>query len=96
MEDFIIEKPKLTELYKSPFTYTKNDVDRMNRRRKRASELGIRLFVLDGNDVSDKLQELENQIVDDYIDKDLDVPEELKREYLALKTKMSQDNKESD
>ncbi len=96
MEDFIIEKPKLTKLYKSPFTVTKNDVDRMNRRRKRANELGIRLFVLDGNDISDKLQELENQIVDDYIDKDLDVPEELKKKYLALKTKIAKDDKKTD
>lgn len=95
MEDFIIEKPKLTKLYKSSFTFTKNDVDRMNRKRQRAGELGIRLFILDGSDVADSLQELENKIVDDYIDKDLDVPEELKKEYLALKAKMERENKES-
>lgn len=96
MKEFIIEKPKLTKKYKSPFSASPKDIDRMNRRRIRAGELGIRLFVLDGNIVSDTLQELENRIVDEYIDKDIDVPEELKKEYLELKKKIEEENVSND
>lgn len=96
MKDYVIEKPKLKKPYKSSFSFTKNDVDRMDRRRKRASELGIRLFVLDGSIVSDPLQKLENRILDDYIDKDIDVPEELKKEYLELKKKKEEENQTVD
>ncbi len=85
MKEYIIEKPILKHPYKSSFSYTKDDIDRMNRRRDRAKELGIRLLVLDGQETSDKLQELEYKIIDDYIDMDKEVPEDLKKEYLELK-----------
>lgn len=51
----------------------------------RANELGIMLFVLAGNDSSSELQEIEDFIIDNYIDMDLDVPEDLKTKYLSLK-----------
>ena len=85
MDEFIIEKPKLDKPYEAPFSYTKSDVDRMNRKRERAAELGIRLFVLDNEEPNNRLKELEEIIIDDYIDMDKDVPEELKKEYLELK-----------
>lgn len=86
MEEYTIDKPILNSPYEPPFSCSKDDMDRMKRRRQRASELGIKLFVLDAeNDPNDRLQELENIIVDNYIDHDLDVPEELKKEYLELK-----------
>lgn len=85
MDIMSIKKPTLKKPYKSPYTYTQSDMDFMNRKRMRANELGIMLFVLDGNDSPSELQELEDYIVDNYIDMDLDVPEDLKSKYLLLK-----------
>ncbi|SEL96687.1 hypothetical protein SAMN04487770_12220 [Butyrivibrio sp. ob235] len=92
MNEFIIEKPKLDKPYEAPFSYTKSDMDRMNRKRERAAELGIKLFILDSEDSNDRLRELEEIIIDDYIDMDKDVPEELKKEYLELKKAFEQKN----
>jgi hypothetical protein len=70
------------------YTVVKEDEERMHRRRVRANELGIKLFLLDDEeDTPDELQELEDYIVDNYIDMDIDVPEEIKKKYLYLKTK---------
>ena len=95
MNEFIIEKPVIDKPYKAPFSYTKNDIDRMNRKRKRAAELGIKLFILDSEESNDRLKELEDLIIDDYIDMDKDVPEELKKEYLELKKAFEQKNNDS-
>ncbi len=89
MEENNNEKSKLCKTYKAPFSCSKDDMDKMKRRRQRAAELGIKLFMLDIEDIQDdRLQELENMIVDNYIDLDKDVPEELKREYIELKKKL--------
>lgn len=70
-----------------PFSYTipLENIERQNRKVMRAEELGIKLFVLDGDDDESELQQLEDDIIYNYILMDLDVPEELKAKYLKLK-----------
>ena len=74
----------------APFSYTipLENIERQNRKVARAEELGIKLFVLDGDDDSE-LQRLEDDIVYNYILMDMDVPEELKAKYLKLKKDLS-------
>ena len=74
----------------APFSYTipLENIERQNRKVARAEELGIKLFVLDGDDDSE-LQRLEDDIVYNYILMDMDVPEELKAKYLKLKKELS-------
>ncbi len=56
------------------------------RREHRAKELGIALYILgDDPDKNDELQRLEDYIVENFIDLDLDVPEDIKEKNLALK-----------
>ena len=57
-----------------------------DRRECRARELGIPLYIL-GNDPEkdEELQRLEDYIIENFIDLDLDVPDEIKEKYLALK-----------
>ena len=71
---------------KAPFSYTipLENIERQNRKVARAEELGIKLFVLDGDDDESELQKLEDDIIYNYILMDLDVPEELKAKYLKL------------
>jgi hypothetical protein len=83
-----IRKPTLKQPYVSTYTYTKDDEDRMQRRRERANELGIKLFILDEDDKPKELQELEYFIIDNYIDMDIDVPDDIKKKYLDLKSKV--------
>ncbi len=77
----------------APFSYTipLENIERQNRKVARAEELGIKLFVLDGDDDESELQRLEDDIVYNYILMDLDVPEELKAKYLKLKEEMNAD-----
>lgn len=77
----------------APFSYTipLENIERQNRKIMRAEELGIKLFVLDGDDEESELQRLEDDIVYNYILMDLDVPEELKTKYLKLKKEMNAD-----
>jgi hypothetical protein len=83
MDALEIRKPTLKQPYVS--TYTKDDEDRMQRRCERANELGIKLFVLDEDDKPKEFQELEYFIIDNYIDMDIDVPDDIKKKYLDLK-----------
>lgn len=56
------------------------------RREQRAEELGIALYILGSDPRQDiELQKLEDYIMDNYIDLDLDVPDDIKKRYLALK-----------
>ncbi len=75
----------------APFSYTipLENIERQNRKVARAEELGIKLFVLDGDDDESELQRLEDDIVYNYILMDLDVPEDLKAKYLKLKKELS-------
>ena len=61
-----------------------------DRTERRARELGIALYVLDGDfEKDDEIQRLEEYIMDNFIDFDLDVPDDIKSEYLALKQRKS-------
>lgn len=64
------------------------NIERDKRQSKRAEELGIDLYVLDGIDDESELQRLEDDIVYNYILMDKDVPEELKTKYLKLKAEL--------
>ena len=56
------------------------------RRKHRTKELGIALYILgDDPNKNDELQRLEDYIVENFIDLDLDVPEDIKEKNLALK-----------
>ncbi|MBR5336979.1 MAG: hypothetical protein IK152_03250 [Lachnospiraceae bacterium] len=48
MNEATIEKPVLKESYVSAISCSQDDIEMMKRRQSRAKELGIRLFVLDG------------------------------------------------
>ena len=58
------------------------------RRERRAKDLGIALYVL-GEDTEEdnELVRLEEYIMENFIDLDLDVPEDIKEKYLELKSK---------
>ena len=49
--------------------------------------IGNRVFILDEDEIPEELEDLEYYIIDNYLDMDLDVPEELKKKYLDLKKK---------
>ena len=84
MEIFDIEKPKIN--INLSYTVTKSDVAIMKRKIERAKELDIKLFVLDGEiENRNEIKELEDFIVDNYIDNDIDVPEELKQKLFELR-----------
>lgn len=85
MDDYIMEPPKIDKPLDFSYRITKADRERYERKKRRAEELGIRLFVLDGDDEESELQKLEDEIIYEYISMDLDVPKELKQKYLELK-----------
>ena len=88
-----IPKPKST--YSFPLNITDERRQFTERRERRAKELGIPLYVLGVDpDPNDELQKLEDYIMDNFIDFDLDVPEDLKERYLTMKKERetSQDN----
>lgn len=82
----LVEKAIPTDTYQSPLHITDELREFSNRRERRARELGIALYVLgDDPDKDDELQRLEDYIMENFIDLDLDVPEEIKAKYLKLK-----------
>ena len=79
-----IPKPKSS--YSFPLNITDERRQFTERRERRAKELGIPLYVLGADpEPNDELQKLEDYIMDNFIDFDLDVPEDLKKKYLAMK-----------
>ena len=76
--------------YNTSYSVSPENWESFLRQNKRAEELGIDLYVLDGDDDSE-FQRLEDDIVYNYILMDLDVPEELKAKYLKLKEEVNAD-----
>ena len=82
----LVDIPKPKSTYKSPIKITDELREFTDRREKRAKELGIPLYVLGANpDQNDEFQKLEDYIMENFIDLDLDVPEDIKAKYLAMK-----------
>ena len=82
----IIEKEKPSTKYNSPLKISEDIREFTDRRERRAEELGITLYILGADPQKDiELQQLEDYIMDNYIDMDLDVPEDIKERYLELK-----------
>ena len=88
MDAFAIKKPKLENPLVYTYSVSKEDMERFKRKKQRAEELGIKLFILDEDDIPEDLQELEYYIIDNYLDMDMEVPEELKEKYLKLKEQL--------
>ncbi len=82
----ILEDKKPSNSYNSPLNITDEIRQFSDRRECRSRELGIPLYIL-GNDPEkdEELQRLEDYIIENFIDLDLDVPDEIKEKYLALK-----------
>lgn len=82
----IIEKTKPKSLYSFPLNITDEMRQFTKRRERRAGELGIALYILGERPEKDtELQQLEDYIMENFIDLDLDVPEDIKNKYLSLK-----------
>ena len=79
-----IEKP--TKPYVSSLKITDESRKFAERREKRARELGIAIYTMgDDPDKNEELQKLEDYIMENFIDLDLDVPDDLKEKYLFMK-----------
>ena len=92
MMDYSIKKPNPDEKYKFSFTISEEERQASARREARAAELGIRLYILeDTNEEKEELRELEDYILDNFIDLDLDVPDGIKEKYLNLKKKLEEE-----
>ena len=87
-----IKKPQITTPFNYSYSVSPEDMEKLQRKKKRAEEIGIRLFVLDDDAVPKELQELEDYIIDNYLDNDLDIPDELKKKYSELKQNISKDS----
>ena len=85
MINFLIDS-ETKKTFGGSYSIPSDAKERYIRKKKRAAEIGIKLFVLDEDDAPVELLELENLIVDEYLDEDLDVPEELAQKYKKLKT----------
>ncbi len=84
----LVEKPKPRNSYKSPLNITDEHRRFTERRERRAKDLGIALYVLgDDSGEEDELRRLEEYIMENFIDLDLDVPDDVKEKYLDLKRK---------
>lgn len=82
----IVEKPKPTSTYNSPLKISDELRQFTERREQRAKELGIESYVLGADTQSDdEFQKLEDYIMENFIDLDLDVPEDIKKKYLEMK-----------
>lgn len=88
MDIFTINKPQIENPLVYTYSVSNEDMERFKRKKQRAEELGIRLFILDEDDIPEELQELEYYIIDNYLDMDKDVPEEIKERYLKLKEQL--------
>ena len=71
-----------------PYSVSSEEMEKFRRKRQRSKELGIDLFVLDNEEMLEELEELECYIMDNYLDQDLDVPEDLKKKYKELKEQL--------
>ena len=82
----LVEKPKPKNMYKSPLRITVELREFTERRERRAKDFGIALYVL-GDDIEEdtELTRLEDYIMENFIDLDLDVPDDVKEKYLELK-----------
>ena len=89
MDAYVVEQPKLDKSLTYSYSVPAEAKERFKRKKKRAEEIGIRLFVLDEPDIPMELQELEDYIIDTYLDMDKDVPNELKAQYCELKKKLA-------
>jgi hypothetical protein len=88
-----IKKPRAKEPYAFSVNISEEERAATARREARADELGIKLYLLDADDKIDaELQQLEDYILENFIDLDLDVPEDLKEKYIKLK-KILEDNR---
>ena len=84
----LVEKPKPRNSYKSPLNITDEHRRFTERRERRAKDLGIALYVLgDDSGEEDELRRLEEYIMENFIDLDLDVPDDVKEKYFDLKRK---------
>ena len=82
----LVEKPKPRNSYKSPLNITEEHRRFTERRERRAKDLGIALYVLgDDSGEENELRRLEEYIMENFIDLDLDVPDDVKEKYLDLK-----------
>lgn len=82
----LVEKPKPRNSYKSPLNITDEHRRFTERRERRAKDLGIALYVLgDDSGEENELRRLEEYIMENFIDLDLDVPDDVKEKYLDLK-----------
>ena len=91
MDTFTIKKPEINNPLVYTYSVSNEDMERFRRKKQRAEELGIKLFILDEDDIPEELQELEYYIIDNFLDMDKDVPEEIKEKYLKLKEKVLKD-----
>lgn len=90
MKTVLVEKPELDRPLIYTYSVSGEDMERFRRKKQRAKELGINLFVLDEDDIPEELLELEYYIIDNYLDMDLDVPEDIKEKYLELKKQLTE------
>ena len=80
------DMPTPNSSYTFPLNITEERKQFTKRRKRRAKELGIPLYVLGADpDRKDELQKLEDYIMENFIDFDLDVPEDIKKKYLEMK-----------
>ena len=87
----LAEKTKPKSSYSFPLNITDEMREFTARRERRAGELGIPLYILgDDTDKDIELQELEDFIMDNFIDFDLDVPDDIKKKYIELKQRQRQ------
>jgi hypothetical protein len=85
----LVNVPKPKSSYCFPLDITDERRQFTERRERRAKELGISLYILGADpDKNDELQKLEDYIMENFIDMDLDVPENIKEKYLSLKEKL--------
>ncbi|MBO6310144.1 MAG: hypothetical protein J6N70_15205 [Oribacterium sp.] len=88
MDTLAIKKPEIMSTLTYPYSVSMDDMERFRRKKQRAKEIGIDLFILDTDDRAEELQELEYYIIDNYLDMDKEVPEDLKEKYRELKEKL--------
>lgn len=81
-----IRKPKVTETYLLP-PLGQERKEELRRARQRAKELGIKRFILDGaEDVTNTtVQKYEQYIISTFIEKDIEVPQDVKKKLYELR-----------
>jgi len=89
MDIRIIEPPAIAKPLTYSYKISQKSKEEYERKTKRANEIGIHLFVLDEEDLPTEIIELEQYIIDNYLNMDLDVPDDIKQKYMDLKQKLS-------